>query len=163
MKKVLILAAAAILWSGAAFAATTPPVWVGGLLVTGLVGADCGNSQFTNYTVNEMYTAVFHPKLSGDSSVTTDVLQISQGGQKAYHYIPSGSVHFAAGAGNYSATTWTGRATIKTFTGTFSNLAITPATIHANTKFVEITGTFNKVDALNCSVTFAMPLTLKAP
>jgi len=155
----LFLAAAGILLSsyGAMAQQAHPPVWVGGMLITGATGDGCAQA---NIQINELYTVVFHPLLSGDDvTVTTDVLQINQGGQKTYQIVPRGAVHFST-TGSYTATNWTGRATIKKFVGTYKNLVINP-TPASDTQFINLSGVFNKVDAQACSITFAAGLTLK--
>lgn len=153
MLKRIVLAAVATISAGSAFAA--PPVWVGGFLVVGVAGTACDQA---NIQVNEMYTAVFHPKLAGDTTVPADVFQILVY-QKGFRFVPSGTVHFGT-SGNYSTAEWTARATIKNFTGTYSNLAVSPAPTAA-TKFINMSGTFAKIDNLDCAVTFASGLTLK--
>jgi hypothetical protein len=138
-----------------AFAANPPPVWVGGFLVTDATGASC---EQTSIQVNEMYTLVFHPKLTGDTTVATDVFQILTY-QKAFQFIPKGGTRFQA-SGSYGSATWTARAIVKKFAGTYSGLTITPAPT-PNRKFLNIAGKLNKIDGLNCSVTFAAAVTLK--
>jgi hypothetical protein len=96
-----------------AFAANPPPVWVGGFLVTDATGASC---EQTSIQVNEMYTLVFHPKLTGDTTVATDVFQILTY-QKAFQFIPKGGTRFQA-SGSYGSATWTARAIVKKFAGT---------------------------------------------
>jgi hypothetical protein len=147
--------AAALCVSAPALAADPPPVWVGGFLVTDATGPSCEQSSIQ---VNEMYTLVFHPKLTGDTTVATDVFQILTY-QKAFQFIPKGGARFQA-SGSYGAATWNARAIVKKFAGTYSGLTITPA-LAANRKFLNIAGKFNKVDGQNCAVTFAAAVTLK--
>jgi len=155
MTKRTLLAVVFSLCAASAFAADKPPVWVGGFLVTDAAGTGCADVNIQN---NEMYTAVFHPKLAGDASVTTDVLQILTF-QKAFQFIPKPGPRFQT-AGNYGTAEWTGRATVKKFAGTYSGLVISPAPTPTR-QFINIKGKFAKIDGLNCTVTFQAALSLK--
>jgi hypothetical protein len=148
----VVVAAIMSIWAGAAFAAA--PVWVGGLLITAVSDANVCEAK-----LNDLLTAVFHPKLAGDP-IAKAVLQTFDS-QKAYRFSPT-TDNFGA-AGNYTAASWTGRALIKNFFGTYSDIVISPASITATTKFVNIRGKIQNYAGATCEVTFSASLTLKAP
>jgi hypothetical protein len=146
----LVATTAICMWAGTALAA---PIWVGGVLITAV-----SNSTTCEAKLNDLLTAVFHPKLAGDTTVTTAVLQAFDS-QKSYRFTPT-TANFAA-SGNYNAVSWTGRALIKPFAGTYSNFVISPATITATTPFVNIRGKIQNYAGVACEVTFSASLSLK--
>lgn len=137
-------------WAGTAFAAD--PVWVGSFFVTAVSGTQC------EAKLNDLLTAVFHPKLAGDTSVERDVLQTFDS-QKSYRFSPT-TIRFQD-SGNYSGESWTGRAEIKNFTGAYSDFEIKPAAITPTTPFVNITGKLRQYGGAACQVTFSAALSLK--
>jgi hypothetical protein len=156
-----VIAAVALLGGTSIAAAASPVVWVGSILVQ--AAAPAANCDAVNAQVNEMYTGVLHPKLAGDTSVPTDVLQILQQ-QKATRITPAGTgvTHFAS-SGNYRGTLWTGRAGIQNFTSTYSGFVISPASMASTTPFVTIRGRIQNfgASASGCQITFAGAFTRK--
>lgn len=158
MFRPVILAVAASLLAAPALAADAP-VWVGGFLVTALVGADCATKA--SVIVGDLYTVILHPKFSAlDTSVPTDVIQIIRSGPRAHRIVPkSPATHFLPGNGNYIATSWSARAVQKSYSATYSNVAINLTS--PSQQFVEMSGTLNKIDNVLCDLTFSAALTLK--
>lgn len=151
INRLILAGVMAAVWAGTALAAD--PVWVGSFFVTAVSNAQC------EAKLHDLLTAVFHPKLPGDTSVNRDVLQTFDS-QKGYRFSPK-TVRFQ-GNGSYSAESWTGRAVIKDFDGDYSNFEITPETITPTTPFVNITGKLLRYGGLRtCQVTFSAALSLK--
>jgi hypothetical protein len=155
INRLIVATIAALLGGTSIAAAANPVVWSGSVIIQ--AATPKANCDAVNVQVNEMHTGVLHPKLAGDVTVPTDVLQILQA-QNATRITPAGAgvTHFAA-SGNYNATFWNGRAIIKTFSSTYNSFVVSPATILSTTPFVTIRGTVLNFGgpASGCTVTFA--------
>jgi hypothetical protein len=129
-----------------------------GLLTVETTSVACGG----NPVVDDIYTALYAPVLSGFST-GPGVLHLSKLRQ-AVRMEDTKAFGLFKGSGNYNGTRLTGRGTLETFTGTYSDDVISPKTIEGGvTQFVTIVGSMTNFDGrIDCTVSFRASFAARA-
>jgi hypothetical protein len=146
---------AAMAGMGDVQAADTQAAWAGLAEITASTSACAG---VLGTSVGTPHPSTYRPKINSTDTASYVSLMGVEGGLTLQNASET-TVHQMQGAGNYSATAIDRRALPFVYKGTYT-FTITPATVVATTKVVEITGTVNTYfDSVGCNVSFTAAYT----
>lgn len=150
---------AAMIGSGGLAAQAAPPLdhWpFNGSLHILTTTPQCGS----NPDVDEIYSSMYRPLIAGDSNPgALHLYKLRQ----AVRMVDTSAQGQFRGSGTYNGVQLTGRGTIETYTGAYSGVVVTPATITGTTLFVTMRGTITNMDnKTGCTVTFRASFDVRA-